>query len=149
MHVRNNDECHKQQSDAGILQYNTFNYYTKTDMGGPSLNRFDGYGITPSIADVGLATRDVRKHELHPREFQAAPDYGKGPLIPDTESYLINGSDSRLYKSCDKFSSTDYNRYTPLNACVGSFIKTEMANTQSVFERVGKPSRPYSSVKVT
>lgn len=96
------------------------------------------------VVSTSLVTRpNSEKQEMIVRDFQAAPAYANGVFIPDTESYLINGNDSRYNKVCDKYAECNYNRVTPFNTCMQIYMAHERNIIQTVDEKIGKSTRPF------
>lgn len=133
MTVKRDQQCKTcNESLAAYFLYNPFTIYQRT---------------YPAIEQTsGLVTRpNSEKHEMTVREFQAAPAYANGVFIPEAESYLLNGSDSRYNKVCDRYAECDYNRFTPFNTCLQIYMAHEHNVIQSVNEKVGVSTRPAGS----
>lgn len=128
------------RADQSMVSYVLFNPYQQVSGERASHRYFGGHG---QPADTGVLTRTgPDRIQLHMRDFQAAPDYGNGVFLPDAESYLQNGIDTRFIMSCGKYAEHDYNRFVPFNVCMNAFICHEKDFAQSVDQKVGQSTRP-------
>ena len=97
----------------------------------PNLHFRDGYGFASScvvdsdseMRNNSRITHDKTKIQLCSRWDQAAPDLGRGGLIPNVESRLKNAEDTSGIKICNKVSEKYFDRNIPLIGCMAPTIQ--------------------------
>jgi hypothetical protein len=92
----------------------------------------DGYGFTNGCsvdADSELRingsglTHDKEKIQLCARVNTGGPNINKGGLIPNIDSRLKNAEDTSRWRSCDKISEHDFDRWVPFVGCLAPTIQ--------------------------
>ena len=140
------DTCAQNVKDGAnreISNYNLYNYYGDCENASlqklaaecPNLHFKNGFGYTNACTiDLDSAMRfQVQTHgqerrQLNARPFTAVPNMGRGCLIPDVESYLLNGQDTTIVRECNRISEANFDRFTPLIGCVKNYIDGFSAN---------------------
>lgn len=133
------DRCalaQKQKDSEFMYDYNTYNYFlngldckTKYDemkcfaADYPNLRFREGYGINECTIDADSQlkheppTHGREKQSLNTRLFQAVPNFGRGGLVPNTETYLKNGMDTTQLRQCDRLTERNFDRFLVLSEC--------------------------------
>jgi hypothetical protein len=140
------DTCAQAQKESGnneIFGYNTYNFYGDCDSTKlkemaadcPNLHFRNGYGFTSSCTvDTDSAVRfPVNTHgperrQMNVRPFTAVPNMSRGCLMPDTESFLLNGEDTTMLRQCNRTAERNYDRFVPLIGCVQDYVNGFAAN---------------------
>jgi len=137
-----NDACAqntRERDNLDIYSYNLFNFYGDCERGQTELNAFaaqhpnlkfkNGYGNTNSCtvdkdskARLVCLSHGPEKRQLDVRSFTAVPDMSRGCLIPDTESYLLNGQDTTYFRECNRTAEKSYDRFIPLLDCMQDYV---------------------------
>lgn len=116
----------------------------------PNLRYRDGYGYAvPCLIDQDSMMRNDaqwtntrERQSLNVRFFHAVPDISRGAFIPNTESLLkIGPVDSTHERQCDRLAEKNFNRFVPLQECVGSFLKAQADVTPQWTQQFGESSR--------
>lgn len=126
----------KQNDNDYVYDYNTLNLFNDTSCSkvkcaresayeNPNLHFQDGYGTSPCVIDEDShlkldqdnLTHGRERQPLFTRVFSAVPNYGRGGLVPNTETYLKNGIDTSSVRLCDRITERDFDRFTPLPGC--------------------------------
>lgn len=116
----------------------------------PNLRYKEGYGFLNSctvdedtkLRNNAQMTNFRGKEQLCTRWEQAAPDLGRGGLIPNVESRLKMSEDTSDIKICDILQEKDFNRFIPMVGCLQQSIQ----NPQHIimpFDRGGAFTRDY------
>lgn len=126
----------KQNDNDYVHDYNTFNFFNGGDCqtfkcaidasyNNPNLLAQDGYGLGPCVIDEDSQlkldptnlTHGKERQPLFSRVFYAVPNYSKGGLIPNTETYLKNATDTSMIRQCNRITEKDFDRFIPLPSC--------------------------------
>jgi hypothetical protein len=128
----------RERENQSIRDYQLFNFYGACDnsnvasfaAANPNLTYRNGYGVSSactidqdSTVRLTCLGHGPERRQLPVRNFVAVPDMSRGCSLPDTESYLINGQDTTLYRECDRLTEKDFNRFVPLMGCTEDYIK--------------------------
>lgn len=116
----------------------------------PNLRFRDGYGVSTScvidndseLRNKGKLTNDRERTSLCTRWYTAAPDLGRGGLIPNIESRLKYGGDTSELRECDKITERDFNRFIPLPPCMAENVQNP-ENIVEKWTRGGEITRDY------
>lgn len=116
----------------------------------PNLRYKDGYGYLNSctvdedteLRNNAKLTNFRGKEQLCTRWEQAAPDLGKGGLIPNIESRLKMAEDTSDLKNCDILQERDFDRFMPFVGCLSQTIQNPN-NIILPFQRGGEFTRDY------
>lgn len=143
----------KQKDNEYVYDYYTYNYFNQGACDklkcvgefandNPNLTYRDGYGVANGCVideDTQIRmdnlTHGKERQPLYTRQFYAVPNYGRGGLVPNTETMLINGIDTTSLRECDRLTERDFNRYQPLPNC------GEQVLTVPYLLTIGKDSR--------
>lgn len=139
------DTCAQLTTDrenASIFDYNTMNYFDiegncaqlnekiqVLSLENPNLRFRNGYGQSaPCTIDTdselknSQMTHGPERMQLFSRNFAAGPNLSHGQGPAQVESIIQQGFDTTIYKECGFITEQDYNRFTPLQNCMASFI---------------------------
>ena len=116
----------------------------------PNLHYRDGYGMTSScfidddsiLRNKSHITHDKTKIQLCTRWDQAAPDLGRGGLVPNVESKLRSAEDTSFIRDCDRISEKYFDRNIPLIGCLAPTIQNPR-HIIMPFTRGGDITRNY------
>ena len=116
----------------------------------PNLHYRDGYGVTSGctvdedsmLRNNSKLTHDKTRIQLCSRWDTAAPDLGKGGLIPNIESKLKNAEDTSFLRDCDKLSEKYFDRNIPLIGCLAPTIQ-DPSHIIMPFDRGGAITRNF------
>jgi hypothetical protein len=135
------DRCalaQKQRDNDSLYEYNTFNYFLKGEncqtvnqeiscfaADYPNLHFREGYGISSCVVDEDSKLRYEPESLTHGRErqslntrlFQAVPNFGRGGLVANTDTYLKNGMDTTYLRECDRLTERNFDRFYVLSEC--------------------------------
>ena len=159
------DTCAVQAKDnenESIVYYNTFNFFTNgdTSCGGaaskaremileyPNMRFRTGYGVADGCvidadSTVRNASQNLREKEhqqLCPRIFQAVPNLGRGTVVPNLESMLMQGIDTGALRDCHRIAEVPYFQPVPLTPCMTGFLRAEAEAIPSIHS-IGQPSK--------
>ncbi len=143
----------KQTDNELVYDYNTFNFFTRGSCDTincisdfaydyPNLRFRNGYGVANECViddDSKMRTETLthgrERQPLFTRQFFAVPDYGRGGLVPNTETFLQNGQDTTYLRQCDRVTEKNFDRFVPLVGCA------DVQKHDPVLESVGLNSR--------
>lgn len=116
----------------------------------PNLRYRDGMGNVNActvdedsdLRNNSKLTNFREKEQLCTRWYQANPNIGKGGLIPNVESKLMNAEDTSAIRDCDIIAERNFDRFTPMIGCLATSIQ-DPSNIILPFERGGKFTRDF------
>jgi hypothetical protein len=140
--------------NESLMNYSIFNTFNDCQMlqnaselavEYPNLRYNIGYGIDCGIIDadskikLDQKLRAVENQQLCTRTFTAVPNLGRGILVPNLETQLIQGIDTSLNKDCHNLAEYELGHHAPLTDCMHQYIK----NASVVMDEhaIGKPSK--------
>ena len=152
----------REYENQSVIDYNTYNFFNNGDpscdsaagkaremmMEYPNMRFRTGYGVADacvidSDSEVRIRGTNLREKEpqqLNARLFQAVPNLGRGTLVPNLESMLIQGVDTGALRDCHHIAEVQYHRPMPLTDCMTNYIKTA-ADALPEVHAIGQPSK--------